>query len=262
MTIVYNYKEPLREIPKEFGFGYYGCISGTEDMTKIQCHICGFLGKNLIFHIRGKHQMEQADYKEKFGLARKSKLVSPVYSKEKREAYLLKFDEAKRIKIRELATAKALSSDKNSTEIRRSRKQDLRLEVKNKRGSCPDQILSKIFQVEQEIGHVPSLTEFRRYEFGERYWHLIRRTFKTWENALKMAGLEKKVPSNNSSPFVIHKYNSEILLEYLSLRTQETRRIPRYSDLGEGMLPHYTTFARHFGTLENARRLAGVYNLV
>lgn len=246
LTVIYNYKEPLTKVTS--GFGYFGCLSGTQEQDKLQCHICGELFKDLGMHVVYKHQVERHDYKERFGLARLTKLISPTYKDEKREAFLKAFDEKKRQKMSKKGHDKALQTpSKGGVKIS--------LETMNKRGSCPDQIIAKILETEKKLGHVPSLVEFQREDFGQRYWALIKRTFKTWNNVLKVARLKK---IHSPSRFVTHRYHPEELLEYISIFKQEEGRIPRYSDFSNGMLPAYTTYKSHFGTLEKARQLAHI----
>lgn len=251
LVVVYDYKEPLAKV--QSGFGYYGCLSGTSDKEKIQCHVCGKLFKDLNFHLK-VHDIPVKDYKQKYGLASSTKLISPVMKQQRREKFMETFTFEKREKYRAMACKAWVASEKKGGANRK-----LSLETKNKRGSCPDQIIAKIIETTKKLGHVPSLQEFMREPFGDRYWHLIRRTYKTWNNALKVANLRRCL---SPSQFITHKYHPSELIELLSIFTQEEHRIPRYSDFGNGMLPAYTTYARKFGTLEKARSLAGVYDLV
>lgn len=70
-----NYKEPLKQIEKGKGYGYYGTLALTEDGEYVQCHICGNLFPNVGMHLR-KHKIAARDYKEKYGLALETGLVS------------------------------------------------------------------------------------------------------------------------------------------------------------------------------------------
>lgn len=74
-ALVYeNYKSPLKEVPKDKGFGYYGVIALTKDRSLMQCHICGELYASVALHIR-KHKMDADEYRERFQLARGSSLI-------------------------------------------------------------------------------------------------------------------------------------------------------------------------------------------
>lgn len=251
LILVYDYKEPLTKIPDSLGFGYYGTISGTQDKTKIQCHVCGLLFKSLFFHILS-HDMTTTEYKERYGLAYQTTLTSPQFKEEKRQRYLQIFNATKRKTMRQKGQVQA-NKNPNFAKGR-----TLSLETKNKRGSCPDQILAKIQEATTTLGHTPSLLEFQREEYGQRYWALIKRTFKTWNNALKIANLKPKNPKHHTQGS--KRYSKEELLENIRIFKQETNRAPTYSDFGTEMLPAYTTYQSHFKTLDNARTLAGIYN--
>lgn len=64
-----NYKEPLTKVVD--GHGYYGTIAHTQCGGKIQCHICGFLYKDLSSHLRNTHKMTSKQYRERFQIAKK-----------------------------------------------------------------------------------------------------------------------------------------------------------------------------------------------
>lgn len=49
-----HYKEPLAEIPKIEGYGYYGAVLGSLDGNGIQCHLCG-VQRNIFCKRNGKY---------------------------------------------------------------------------------------------------------------------------------------------------------------------------------------------------------------
>jgi hypothetical protein len=57
-------------------------------------------------------------------------------------------------------------------------------------------------------------------------------------------------------------YSDEELLEYLRIFAQENGKVPTATDFRRGLLPSYECYIRRFKTIENARRLAGVYDYI
>lgn len=249
-----NYKEPLLPILKKDGFGYYGTLIASKDGQTIQCHICGKLFANLSSHVRQAHKISIPDYREKFQLAYSTALVSE--------------NERMRLKECTLAWLNSLTEKQKEAYKRKARKnqkikstpqQTIRLETKNKRGTCPDQLLQKIKDVAKELNHTPSLGEFIDVTGTQRYKHLIFKTFGSWKNAL---GMLKMQPKTNANKGGRRRYGDEELLEYLSLYAQENLKIPTATDCKRGLLPDYYAYIRRFGSFEKARELAGVYNFV
>jgi hypothetical protein len=54
----------------------YGAIAISDDGAQIQCHVCGRWFGQLPIHITRMHGMNAATYKEHFGLARSTSLLS------------------------------------------------------------------------------------------------------------------------------------------------------------------------------------------
>jgi hypothetical protein len=55
----------------------YGEIVTSDDGTQIQCHVCGRWFGQLPIHTTRMHGLNAAAYKERYGLARSSSLLSP-----------------------------------------------------------------------------------------------------------------------------------------------------------------------------------------
>lgn len=108
------------------------------------------------------------------------------------------------------------------------------------------------------IGHVPSLREFRVWCGTQKYVHLIFKTFGSWEKAVKKAGLtpKKKYISPKGTPKL--RYSDEELLDYMSIFWQENKKIPTETDCWRKFIPNGDIYRRRFGSMENARRLAGI----
>lgn len=256
-----HYKEPLTRLKKEEGFGYLGAVSVTLDGTRLQCHVCGELYQDLQWHISYKHKLSNHEYKERFGLAYSTVLISEsmrIARKERMRLYYASLtqeqkDTMKRKGIAELKKWRAKYNVKGRFQPK------IQLETKNKRGTCPDQLLEKIKEVKNHIGHTPSKREFIDYWESQRYVHLIYTTFGSWTNAVVRAGL---LPSEKRPTGTGKRYTPEELIDMLQLYHQENARIPTVSDCNRGLLPPYCTFQRHFGTMVKAREAAGIYEEV
>lgn len=257
----YNYKEPLRPVKK--GFGYQGAVLGTLDGTAIQCHVCGELFKSLANHVKTNHGYKRlADYKTEFGLAKETALVSESLRDEMKMKTLLWWkdsSEEEKKKVHE-ARKKRFEEYIESERFKEQneRRWNISLETKNKRGTCPDQLLEKINKVAKELGHTPSKKEFIDYWDSQRYVHLIYATFGSWENGIKRAGLLPKIQDRSGG---WRKYEDEELLDLLNVFHQETGKIPSYTDCRRGILPDAGVYIRHFGSLKKARVLAGIHEL-
>ncbi len=253
-----NYKEPLKKIPKEEGFGYYGTICATTDGTKLQCHICGELFDSLSLHIFQAHKISTGEYKDKFQLARQTALVSES-RREKRKQVSLAWVEKQKNKYGENWRYEVCFKPKKTYDRKKIKHYKGTLETKNKRGTCPDQLLSKIHEVEKKLGRTPSFVEFMNETGGQRYSSLIVRTFGTWIQALKMAKLQ---PKERIAKSVKTRYTDEELLEYLVNFARENQSVPTWSDFNRGLLPTFGIYTKRFGSIEKARELAGVYDFV
>lgn len=254
----YHYKEPLKKV--ENGHGYQGALLGTIDGTKVQCHMCGDLWADLAKHVLMSHKKEVAgvrEYKERFGLAFETALVSE-------EIRMLR-------KAESLKQWYSMSASEKETMRRKSREgyrkwlrengrkfnqPKQQLETKNVRGTCPDQLLAKILACKEDIGYTPSKVDFIKWDNNsQRYVHLIYKTFGSWKEAVKKAGLTPKSIRQNGGK---RNYSDEELLDSLSSFKDEFGKIPSASDCRRGFLLDYNIYVRRFGSFPNARKLAGI----
>lgn len=253
-----HYKEPLRPIEKGKGHGFYGCILVSIDGKFIQCHVCGKLFASVSAHARQAHKITADDYREKYMLSKTTALISETERQRMKEVTLkwiasLTPEEKKKY----IENNKRFS--KEGRKLRGNTQPKESLEAKNKKGTCPDQLIAKIHEVAKKIGHTPSLAEFIDVTDGQRYKHLIFATFKSWLNALKMAKLKPKAKAENGGR---RTYTDDELLEYLSLYAQENNKLPTATDSKRGLIPPYEVYRRHFGSFIRARELADVNRFI
>lgn len=244
-----NYKEPLKQIEKDKGYGYYGTIATTKDKLFIQCHICGELFASLGHHLR-KHDTTADQYKQQFKLSKTTALVSD----NQRKYLQLRVLNSKYTELPE-HLVEYNQKVQSGQIVHRKKDGDSRwsLERRNREGLCPDQLLDVIQKLEEKLGHTPSYVEFRK-EHGPKYRKSIEYIYGSYLNAVKKAGLvsakELKEPSN------------ERLLQDLVDFHQEHGRIPMTSDFTRGLLRPRAMYFRRFGSLNNARTEAGLNAVV
>lgn len=257
-----NYKEPLTKIKD--GYGWYGTIAITTNGSQIQCHICGKLVEALPGHIYNTHKINTKAYKEKFGLGYGSALVSEnirIREKQRTLNFLKTLTDHEKKAYRQRQVQR-LKDNRHKMKPHGYKKT---LEHMNKDGSCPDQTLDQIKKVYEKVGHVPSKKEFIDEMDGQRYVHLIYKHFGSWNKAIEMCKFNKENdhrfdPQDKGKRK--NRYTDEELLEYLRIYAEENRQIPTVTDFRRNLLPNYSCYISRFGTIEAARRLAGVYDFV
>lgn len=253
-----NYKEPLKMIPKEEGIGWFGVLAAEVKTGKVQCHLCGQFFDALAMHVLSAHKMKIMEYREKFGLAYTTALVSEnerMRLKQSTLDWLKKMSPEEKEEFLQRQKAHLKAGRPQSYHVRKKT-----IEGMNKDGSCPDQTLQAIIDVKNELGHTPSKAEFIQHKQSQRYVHLVYKHFGSWKKAVEMCKFEEermRVPATTKK-----KYTDEELLEYLSIYAQEYQKIPTASDWKRDLFPSYRTYISHFGTIEEARIQAGVYDIL
>lgn len=244
-VIFYGYKEPLRKF--DGGFGYMGVLSYSKEKDKVQCHICGRMFRAINNGHLGKvHKTTALEYKLRVGLSPTASLVGEGTRKKlfERPVNPNRIEELKKVHKKRNAHIKKTGND---PQIHRK----LSLEVKNKRGTCPDQLLDKIDKTIKSFGRVPTEEEFKNFHHG-KFLGSIRNTYGTWNKALAKLGHKSYSP----------RYTREDLLEAMRNFFQVHKRTPRWSDMERGLLPSSTSYYNQFKSLNQARQEAKVPVLI
>ena len=137
----------------------------------------------------------------------------------------------------------------------------LTLETKNKRGTCPDQLIDKIEKCAEVLGHQPSKREFIDFYKSQRYLHIIYKTFGSWQNAVKIAGFKDKL-STQSKGRGKKIYSKEEVIDLFKLFYQENNKPPTETDCRRGLIPDSQVIRRLFGSMSQARLEAGITDKV
>lgn len=140
-------------------------------------------------------------------------------------------------------------SEKGVKRGKGNRKQHWTLERRNMHGLCPDQLVDRIKKLETKLGRRPTAKEYQQ-EYGT-YASIIT-VFGTWETAIEKAGIKKY-----SDERAEHT-DPNWLLDQLKFFYKKYGRTARTSDMKRGLLPYHQAYCKEFGTLNNARILAGV----
>lgn len=249
-TLLYeNYKEPLKAIEKNKGFGYYGTVAMTDDRQYIQCHICGNLFGSLGGHLR-THKITAERYKEMYELSASTALVSePVRERMQRDAVKKKLPSKGDLPIWLQEYNKKVQSGQIRHPGTKRKQGGLSLQKRNELGLCPEQVLVKIRELADKLGHTPSLEEFRD-GYNHKYLGSITYQHGSYLNAVKKLGLK--------SAKEVKEHTTEDLLQALRDFKDEHGRIPMTSDFSRGLLPARNTYFHRFGSLNNARVEAGL----
>lgn len=251
-----NYKEPLMEVKD--GFGYYGTLAVTVDGELAQCHICGKLFKDVGKHAEQAHNVKVRKYKEQFKLAYTTALISEA-EREARKYRMLDYLKSLTPEERRINKERNIKRLKEALKKRKKGQPKLALESYNKRGTCPQQLLAKIKEVEKKLGHVPTLAEFIDVTGGQRYKHLIFKVYGSWKNAVKLATNKTDFTPKNSGN-TRFRYTDDELLSALKDFWEQNKKLPTATDCKRGLLPSENTYTRRFGSLVKARKLAKVVN--
>lgn len=246
-----NYKEPISKVVD--GFGYNGVILQSVDGDKLQCHICGELFGDLTLHVNRKHKISIPNYKARFGIAKKTSLISENQRNLRREKTMAWLNSLSEQEMNEYRN-KLRERGKKGFASRKPGQPKESLETKNKKGTCPDQLLEKIREVSEKLNKTPTLSEFMKETGGQKYKHLVFATFGSYSNAIRILNLTPEIKVSRGGG---RRYDDVELLEYLKIFVEMYGRLPTSTDCKTNeFLPSEDAYIRHFGSLVKAREVA------
>lgn len=216
-----NYKEPILSV-NHGGFGWYGLMAYNEQ-GQLMCHECGEFWDSLAKHIH-KHRMSSREYKAKYGLLQKTKLVS---ANESRRLSLAMLASPERIKI---ATELIRKVQEKS---RGSHGEKIALEFQNMQDSCPAQVIRHLLDASKIYGPNVSITQADSFRPGLK--HLIERRFGSINKAKQIA----KLVTNQTGTAVF--YTRQLILEDMCSFYSKYGLWPTRRDYNNGMMICTTT---------------------
>jgi len=179
-TITTSYKEPVT--PVTDGYGYYGVFAYNEDMTHVQCHICGYFFKSLGPHCSKFHGLTPVEYRKAFGFMYKTKLTAPDLTK---RLVAIHSERIRAAISRPEVQEQRLKNLEKGRSIYKPVSQPRREEWLNQRGRCPEQLIRKIEILAEELGKTPTKRDFIAKYGDAGDLNMIYRTFGTWNSGLR-----------------------------------------------------------------------------
>lgn len=240
--VTIGYKDPLQPTPD--GFGYMGAVSYNKEQTLTQCHVCGWLFKNLGCHVARRHKLKAEAYRIQFGLLPGRTLVAPNTRMMWINRWKNMTPDEKITRLEKMYEGRRMSNAQSGRIGGMASK--FRLEKRNMRGSCPDQLLDKIAKLAKILGRTPQIEEFRKHYGG--FVQPVYVTFGNWTNAVTLAGL-----TPNPKGGYPRKYTKEVLTAMLLDFKERYGREPYFSDIKSGLLPYTDAFRGYWGTWVKAK---------
>ena len=221
-VFVPNYKEPILPVNRG-GFGWYGLQAYNEE-GQLMCHECGEFWGHLSRHIT-KHGLNHKEYREKYGLQAKTKLVSETISKVLSRPLS---PERRKHQVARLKAVKVRSHVKN-----------YRLEFYNKNDTCLLQCMRWLSEAAKKYGDDISQSQANIYRPG--LVTLIQRRFGSF-NKLKQI---LRLAMNNHGKLL---YNKQFFLEDMCRFHSEYGYWPKERDYIKGkMLCSFSRGIRKYG---------------
>lgn len=220
----YNYKEPLMKF--EGGHGFVGALVFDGESGKIQCHLCGNWYDALSNHIHREHNMDAEYYKKVVGLNKGTALIN-----EKVRASLIKSGLNKRLQnLRQNRRDFKYTHSRATREKIRATLKENRDELKNLRGTCPEQLIDRLQKMYFKLGYTPNSKDVPFIE-------ALTATYGTYREACRVAGIPDRKPGETmyKKP---SKYTLESVVGMIHIFHQNNGRLPRITELGNSIASH------------------------
>lgn len=211
----YNYKEPLMEFKK--GYGFMGALIADTTSGQIQCHFCGGWFEILQHHLHKEHNMTAEQYKKEVGLNKVSALIS-----EQHRAKLIKKGLEKRMKNLRKWKGTTRSAETRA-KIAATLKEN-RAEKQNQNNTCPEQLLERLVKKFNELGYTPSA----KYDLPFR--QALIRVYGSYKNACAIAHIPYRKPGSNRTAALRVKWTKDYTIERVARFFQENGRLPTFGE--------------------------------
>lgn len=154
--------EPFMEAQN--GHGYQGVVMYDKDSDKVQCHLCGKFYALMSTHLYRAHKTTDRDYKEQFGLPMRLALCSKRVSRQHRENIERHPELVKQLPKDHLRKTDSYTTRKRRIAISKDARN--RMAQRNKVGLCDAQMAYRYEIVEKIVGHKPTTTDLKRYDYA------------------------------------------------------------------------------------------------
>jgi|SRR5215471_3345571 len=240
-VFLYRQKAPF----EPSGLSVKGAIEFNEAEDTIRCHECGVWRRSLAKHVI-KHKLTAAEYKQRHGLRGATALVCEglraVQIKRGRTLYAnLTNPEAD---ARRRANINHGVANRHSTE------------VKNEDGRCHAQILARLQEIKERVGHTPSIKDMAEAGLSHKsVLHSFNLT--SLPDVMALLGLPPNLKSQaiNKGRRVV--WTKAIMIEMIRDFWAKHHRIPSPSDRRRGLFPNEETIRQRFGSMRALYEEAG-----
>lgn len=248
---VFRWEEKAPFVPS--GKSVQGALEYDRENEMVKCHECGVFVKSIGTHLRRNPLHSQTinprEYRKRHGLRMASPICAPLTSKKIKAnlsdtslAYpkMLPFSRA------DAKSRGWIQQRRKEAAIPRSSSDERR----NLFGHCRAQISAKLKEIAVNLGRSPLASEVPSDIVVAAKSHFVSWTIALVENSLQ--------PNNPSS--LRPKISEQVLADCLRDFYVLNRRLPRQKEFGpsRGRLPSYCVYRRHFGSLANAFKAAGL----
>jgi len=216
-VFVPNYKEPILPV-NHGGFGWYG-LQAYNEQGQLMCHECGIFRDSLGRHIR-KHKLSAKQYKNKYGLMKRTKLISENLKNKFRTIANTNHSLDKTPEI----TGKAILAMNKARKKQRGMR--LSLEFLNQQGTCPAQCLSRLIEIAKIEGRDVNVYQVEHSQ--PRLVYLLATRFGSFNKAKQIA----KLILNANDPL----YTKQMIIEDMVAFYRKYHRWPLRKDYENGLM--------------------------
>lgn len=258
---VFLYKQKAPFVPS--GKSVLGALEYREADDKVRCHECGEWFTHLATHTLPAHGLSSKDYKQKHGLQRKAPLMGPAALRRAKHAQGKQAQRNADNYCRLIASRAAVRS-KRHEQVARAESlppkpgKGLNMELRNERGTCQAQLLTRIQQVADYIGRTPTRTEFEQAGVSIESAKLVLNV-STLAQVMALAGLMPRMKGSIAGVHPKKRYTKEILIELLRDFWVKHKRVPTGDDATKfHLLPPWSTYLTYFPSREAVYEAAGL----
>jgi hypothetical protein len=223
-----KFKEPF--VPYSGGFGYRGVLLFEGKTKKLQCHECGEWINYLPHHLHKEHNMIAKDYKKRVGLRQSTALISEELRKQLIKCGL----EARKKNLRPGTKPSEETKEKIRTTLK-----NVSDELQNEKGTCPLQVIERLYKLYVKLGRTPNQKEITFYDSIRKHY--------TFERACQLAGIPYRKPgqniNHNASKNNI-KYTEADTIKLLRDLWEKEGKMPVTRDVPKGV---WSAIDRRFG---------------
>lgn len=238
--IVHLYRDKAPFTPS--GKSVRGALEYDSISDLLRCHECGNWETHLASHVRYVHKMPARTYKIKHALAQKTSLINESI----RRQMIASSHNSSAAWIEKACVAAAAAK---KTRGYKRETAGMLAESQNSNRSCPPQLLQRIKELALQVGHTPTVRELREAGVGQK---VVENRFGSIKRAMELCGLLPR-----KSPRSL-KYSKRMVVKMFQNFFKRNGRAPSTSDLKRGGLPSATVLYRLFGSIDKARKAAGV----